>query len=605
MIQDIRLHGHVINSNERYEYFTNVVGPGVYTHFFYEQGKDARGVSDRFFLSGNEITIYPDRIYHHGNGGTFCEYMLGMDLPVKDVLKPDVHNRLVMYGARYDERGERIIFTNNTAGQESISKIFEEGHAFANYYFFIAGDIQGDGKTAQETLLRFAGKILKRVDLSVDTDGVLIARKLYQEIGISRWTVFIIKLIDKYALEYYNRFSDIYRKGKANLLESKDSLDIIAKHYKLSYDERMRLELDVIQKHPDNEALVKSYKEVLALYSRKPTEESLLFKRNRIRTLASRQQIPAQLFDNLEQMLKHQSQDVSLPDFVSQAQTYIKRLLSSDNGNYQLTESDLSELLQARAKALLQHYAKFDEVLMELGTGCSGEKAQLFSIIIAHLERFQSAYEIVNSVAFIDDYKLTEEHFYLLACTQDVIDNIKVGFFDELIFHNIGRQYLNRYGQERLSKLKESIKEIVIGELLPSEAILTIEVINSKARLRRLIDGYLRESVRDIYKEPLSKPEQESLRKEVSSKLQKQGLISDLISPDLFSTALFALREEYLYLNDLLPQIVNNRDRQLRDDFLENSDLDRFRTEELEQQYFRSYKVSSEMLEWFAKEIRG
>ncbi|MBI4855008.1 MAG: TIGR04442 family protein [Acidobacteria bacterium] len=604
MIQDIRLHGYVIASNERYEYFTNIVGPGVYTHFFYEQGKDNRGTNDRFFLSGNEIIIYSDRIYHQGNGGTFCEYMLGMDLPIKDVLKPDIHNRLVMYGAKYDERGERIIFTNNTTGQDTISRIFEEGHAFANYYFFIAGDIQGDGKTVQETLLRFTGKILKRVDLSSDLDGFLIAKKLYQEIGISRWTVFIIKLIDRYALDYYNKFSDIYQKRKSNLSENRESLEILAKQYKLSQSERTRLELDVIQKHPDNVSLVNNYKEVLALYSRKPNEETLLFKRNRIRTLASCQQIPAQLFDNLEQMLNHQAENVVLPDFVSEMQEHVKNLLSDSSTN-QLTESDLRQLLQARAKALLQHYAKFDDILMELGKGYGGEKAQLFSIIVAHLERFQSAYEIINSVAFIDDYKLIEEQLYLLARTQDVIDNIKIGFFDELIFRNIARQYLNRYGQERLSRLKNSLQEIIIGEVMPSEIIKAIEKINSEARLRRLIDGHLRESVRDIYKEPLTKVEQEALRKEISGKLQKQGLINDLINSDLFATAIFALREEYLYLNDLLPQIVNNRDRQLRDDFLENSDLDRFRTEELEQQYFRSYKVSSEMLEWFAKEIRG
>lgn len=602
MIQDIRLHGYVIDSNERYEYFTNVVGPGVYTHFFYEQGKGAYGLSDRFFLAGNEIIVYSDRIYHQGNGGTFCEYMLGMDLPIKDILKPEIHNRLVMYGARYDDVEERLVFTNNTTGQESISRIFEEGHAFTNYYFFIVGDIQGDAKTAQETLLRFTGKILKRVDLSPDIDGNLIAKKLYKEIGISRWTIFIIKLVDRYALNYYNKFAEIYRKG--NLIESRETLETLAKRYKLSQTEKTRLELDVIQKHPDNEALVNNYKEILALYYRKPTEEALLFKRNRIRTLASRHQIPAQLFDNLDQMLRHQTQEVSVPDFVSQTQVLITNLLLNDS-DCQLTESDLKQLLEARAKALLQHYAKFDDMLMDLGKGYSGEKAQLFSILVAHLERFQSSYEIINGVAFIDDYPLVEEQLYLLARTQDVIDNIQPSFFDELTFRNIERQYLNRYGQERLRKLKEGIKEIINGELLPNELIKVIAKINSEARLRRLIDTYLRECVRDVYKEPLTKLEQESLRKEVSSKFKKQALIDDLIPSELFAAAIFSLREEYLYLNDLLPQIVSNRDRQLRDDFLENSDLDRFRTEELEQQYFRSYKVSSEVLEWFAKEIRG
>lgn len=606
MIQDIRLHGYITGNNDRYEYFTSIVGLGLHTHFFYEQGEDARGKNDRFFLGGNEITIYSDRIFHQGNGGTFCEYMLGMEMPIKDILKLGVYNRLVMYGARYDEQGERIIFTNNTTGQESISRIFEEGHAFANYYFFIAGDIQGDIKTVQETLLRFTGKTLKRFDLASDKDGTLLANKLYQEIGIPRWTLFIIKLIDSYALDYHSKFSEIYKKGQVSLNQNKDYLEQLAKHYQLSETKRSRLELDVIQKQPENHVLVDDYKEALAVNYQNPDEQTVLFRRNRLRTLASRRSIPSQLFDQLDQMLKHQASEVSLPDFIFQLQQGVSNILSPSNVNYQITEQDLESILRARAKALLQHYGKFDDILMELGKGHTGKMAELFSIIVAHLERFQAAYEIVNSVAFIDDYKLTEDQLYLLARTQDVIDNVGVRFFDELIFRNIERQqYLNRYGRERLRKLKEGIQAIILGELLPSEIINTISKVNSDARLRRILDNQLRESVRDIYKEPLSKPEQEILRKEISDKLNEQGLTEGLISEELFAAALFALREEYLYLDELLPQIVVNRDRQLRDDFLENSDLDRFRTEELEQQYFRSYKVSSEVLEWFVNEIRS
>jgi uncharacterized protein (TIGR04442 family) len=606
MIQDIRLHGYITGTNERYEYFTSVVGLGLHTHFFYEQGEDSRGKNDRFFLSGNEIIIYSDRIYHQGNGGTFCEYMLGMEMPIKDTLKSGVTNRLVMYGAKYDEQGERIIFTNTTTGQESISRIFEEGHAFANYYFFIAGDIQGDIKTVQETLLRFTGKILKRFDLSLDKDANLLATKLYKEIGIPRWTLFIVKLIDSYALDYYNKFAEVYKKGQTNLNQNKDYLEQLAKRYQLSEAKRNRLELDVIQKLPENRSVVDDYKEALALNYQNPDEQTLLFKRNRLRTLASRRNIPIQLFDQLDQMLKHKESEVSLPDFVFQLQQCVSNILSPNNTSYQITEQDLEGILRARAKALLQHYGKFDDILAELGKGHTGKMAELFSIIVAHLERFQSAYEIVNSVAFIDDYQLTEEQLYLLARTQDVIDNVQTKFFDELIFRNIERQqYLNRYGRERLRKLKDGIQAIILGELLPNEIISTISKVNFDARLRRLLDAQLRESLRDIYKEPLSKSEQEVLRNEISNKLREENLIEGVISEEIFASALFALREEYLYIDELLPQIVANRDRQLRDDFLENSDLDRFRTEELEQQYFRTNKIDSEVLEWFVNEIRG
>ncbi len=605
MIKDIRLHGFVSGTNERYEYFTTVIGQGLHTHFFNEQNQNETGSHDRFFLSGNEIIIHSDRIYHRGNGGTFCEYMFGMELPIKDLIKPEVNNRLVMYGARYDEAGERIVFTNNTTGQESINKTFEEGHAFANYYFFIAGDIQGDLKTVQETLLRFTGKTLKRFDLSLDKDGGFLAQKLYQEINIPRWTVVIVKLVDCFAQDYYKKFAESYKNGQSNLPQVKQQFEALANRYQLSREKRDRLELDIIEKQVENRSLIDEYKETLAMHHNSSQEQTLLFKCSRLRTLASRRQIPIEIFDQLDQIIKQPVEENSLPDFILSLQDCTNKIFSQES-DYQLTESDLAILLEARTKALLHHYGKFDDILMELGSGQSGRKAELFSIIVAHLERFQSAYEIVNSVAFIDDYELTEEELYLLARSQDVIDNIKEGFFEKLVFCNLERQqYLNRYGRERLRKLKECTKAIILGELLADEVITIIQTINSQARLRRILDTQLQECVRDIYKEPLSKIEQETLRNQLSTKLNQQGLISGLIPEELFASSLFALREEYLYIDELLPQIVANRDRQLRDDFLENSDLDRFRTEELEQQYFRSFKVSNDTLEWFANEVRN
>ena len=46
------------------------------------------------------------------------------------------------------------------------------------------------------------------------------------------------------------------------------------------------------------------------------------------------------------------------------------------------------------------------------------------------------------------------------------------------------------------------------------------------------------------------------------------------------------IKKEAIYIHNLLPQIIAERDPALREDFLENSGLDRFYVEELEREYF-------------------
>jgi len=46
------------------------------------------------------------------------------------------------------------------------------------------------------------------------------------------------------------------------------------------------------------------------------------------------------------------------------------------------------------------------------------------------------------------------------------------------------------------------------------------------------------------------------------------------------------IKKEAIYLHNLLPGIIAERDVALREDFLDNSGLDRFYVEELEREYF-------------------
>jgi uncharacterized protein (TIGR04442 family) len=67
--------------------------------------------------------------------------------------------------------------------------------------------------------------------------------------------------------------------------------------------------------------------------------------------------------------------------------------------------------------------------------------------------------------------------------------------------------------------------------------------------------------------------------------------------PDhLFNETIFTIKKEAMYLHSLLPQIIAERNVGLREDFLENSGLDRFYVEELEREYYEKNGLDIEDL---------
>src|SRR5512135_2406640 len=149
MIREIKFEG---KANDKLDYFVTVTGTDLSNRYFYESLPNG----DRFFSGGNEFIILPQGVRYSGSGGSLCEYMFGVDLPLKDLLRKDVANRLVMYGTFYDE-GENITFSNNTNGGNTFDEVFLNGIAFSNYFFFIHPSENYDLRELQREILRSIG----------------------------------------------------------------------------------------------------------------------------------------------------------------------------------------------------------------------------------------------------------------------------------------------------------------------------------------------------------------------------------------------------------------------------------------------------------------
>src|SRR5512145_1005270 len=105
MIREIKLLG---KANDKVDYAVTITGADLSNRYYYESVPEG----DRFFSGGNEFIITKSGVRYMGTGGHACQYMFGVDLPLKDLLRKDVSNRLVMFGA-YEDQGQ-ISFTNTT-----------------------------------------------------------------------------------------------------------------------------------------------------------------------------------------------------------------------------------------------------------------------------------------------------------------------------------------------------------------------------------------------------------------------------------------------------------------------------------------------------------
>ncbi len=83
---------------------------------------------------------------------------------------------------------------------------------------------------------------------------------------------------------------------------------------------------------------------------------------------------------------------------------------------------------------------------------------------------------------------------------------------------------------------------------------------------------------------------------EITEELRNKGLLTGEVPQSLFRDVVVNIKKEAIYLHNLLPRIVAERDVALREDFLDNSGLDRFYVEELEREYFELNHLDLEAL---------
>ncbi len=592
------------------EYFATIAGCSVGHQVFYQPSPDGQPGTIRFFAAGHEFLIGRDGLSYKGNGGRFCRYMFGVNLPLKDLIKKEVVNRLVLNGAILEPNGQSIRFTDRTESRESYDEVFHSGNALCNYYFFIQLPEQSPLHQQQESLLRMVGRVVKHSGDVAVQDDVKIAHGLYSTLKEPRAVVYLFKLTHRGHTAYYHYYQHVYAartNSEANVIHR---LEEIAGQYTIDLYQQTRMQIDVAYQHPDNKRLIDQYKDLLADMLADPAStQSISNQLNRLRTLSVRNAIPLEVFRTLDGIfLKDKTvEQFEEPEHLSAARSILESLfLQVGKTNGTVLQEELATLLRAKRQALERRDFSFDALLLDVGKSCdeyvsqSGDSRILerFSLIVTCFDRFDATYTYLNQMVFMDDDQTTETILKTIHTNKKIFDDLAPKLFKELFIDSIVKdRYLTDYGRRKIFIVFQGLKEVDDGRLTLQGVANQVRQVNQEALIYRQVHRYLRRFLKQFVK-PTQPTELIHLRDQLSRELQSKGLIQAPIAEACFRKVIRDLHRQAVYFYEVLPALVAspNGSENRRNAFLTSSGVDRYDLEELEREYFQHHRLDETLL---------
>lgn len=588
MIRDLSIHG----SLGPVDFLAILSGRSLSEAYFYEETAS----SVRFFSRGNELTILEDGIRYSGTGGSFCEYMFGVDKPAKDSSNLKILNRLTMFGAFLDER-DAVVFTSDTSGFESYYRLFLLGHATTNYFFLVSSDERTDVKGRQMRVLRSVGKFLKRTPLESEERDRELLSAFCSELGEDRTAVLIFKLVHRGNWEYLDAFQRFYFRSRMMSHEEDLHLREIAGRNDIDGYQQERMKIDVMYRHPENRAVVDEYRDILlrarGAGSLEHAEKARL---TRLRTVSIRNNIPSVLLDTLDALLLKGKAVTEAKEMESQEETrtILEHLFLRDPAlRGHILGEDIVRLVRAKHEAYTRNDKGFEQVLLDVGKACdefshqTGDFGVLeeFSTIVTYFDRYDAVMALLSRLAFMKGAGFGEESLRSLAGHRRAFQELEPGLFGEIFFGGMLRnRYVTSYGRKKLAMLMNGMERIGNGDASFREVVSELQGVMNEEQLYHEIRAALWEMMRSFFPGLETKKVRQAVRKEMMRDLAEEGRAVS-IGQELFDKVFFDLQKESVYLNHILPEIVRTGDIRIREDFLENSGLDLFSVETLEEDF--------------------
>ena len=595
MSTELCLHGQI---NDGIEYFATAAGYRTAHHHFFQI--DDRNL--RFFAPGNELILTDTGLRQAGSGGSFCEYMFGVEQPLSDLSKEGILNRLMLLGVEYNETGQLEISKQNYF-EQSYEEIFLKGHAIDNYFFFINGL---EGKThrfRQEQILRYLGKKLKRMSNFNRHDDSLLAESLLSLLPKQN-TIYLLRLSNIKNRHFQQEFQTRYYRNRSISEATQGTLQELADNPELAPYQQERIRIDVIYRHRDNYRIIDDYKKILIeCYHQGDINRRQYARLTRLKTLALRNKIPAALLAALDEKLKAGVRSsVHEPEHTAVTRDILQDLLLQK----EIGSRDMIQLLFAKQQARRKHNHSFEQLLLETGQlfdeqirdGAPLSLLEDFSYIITFFDRYDKTSTNISQIAFMESFRPAEDLLCSLLDSRQEFNKLGKGLFDELFFEDImTSRYLGRFGRSKLICLKKGLEGIAAGVSTVQRLVAELKIIDTEEQLYNIVLRSIRGRISARYSHYNIPAEQDKLYHELNDELLLRDIITKPLDPELFQTVIYDIQKEMTYLRKLLPEIIANNDFALRNDFLTNSGLDLFYVEELEREYLKLNHLGSDYLQ--------
>ena len=606
MIKDLRIHGEIGGDKE---FFATLSGEGLDGRYFHESLEKDGEMIHRFFVGGSEFLLGPTALSHSGNGGSFCPYMFGVDEPIEDLVKPDVINRLVVFGARH-EAGSRINFSDGTASSDEYKQLFLRGHAVFNYYFFVQYKGSAGLKKQQEEILRSLGRSLKRFPLNLDEEDSRIVEELKSKWSELATVFFLLKVVNRSHLQFYRRLEEMFSTSQTLGDEENALLEELAARLAIDPYSQERMKIDVMYRYPGNRQVVEEYRSVLVgIRDRDEIRFDDQARISRLRTVALRKGIPVNLLNSLDEKLLGDRKMITAeePAYLVEVRGVLETiLLQSRQVGIHLEKEDLIKLLKSKLIALENRDSAFDRILIEVGKECderSREAGDTIALeecgnIVTFFDRFDNVYHVVNSLGFHEEERLLEDKLRSLMMSKKVFDDVQENLFHDLFITPVLKNlYLPQYGRKKVEELFGGISNIETGDYSLQDVLISLENMVREEREYRIVKTAMDRWLKKFGRSLKGIEEESSFINDVRKMLVSRALVRPDVPESFFRKTLEDLKMERIYFGSVLPNAIKAKDAIIRSEFIDTSGMDMMRIEELEREFQQQYRIPDDAME--------
>ncbi len=593
MIKTVSFYGKV---NENIDFYATVYGENIYRKFFMKETQ--KGV--HFFSNGNELILTEEGIVHNCNGGQVSEYMFGASLPLEDLLNDEVLNRLIFFGAFENPKSKQLYFTNKVSGTLSYDSIFLNGNALSCYFFFIGDPKNLSIVERQEKTLKALGKYLKRTEMVGLQDDTALMEALVEFLNEKNIDIFLIRLLNKENVSIYKKLKEYYENYRKlpEILPEEENLDPYL---------RERLRIDVIYQDKLNRALIREYKYLLSQNVEGKIPASIKARLQRIRTLSVKHNIPSSLFDTLENIIFQGKEKIlsEEPPYISETRQILESfLLESGPFTQEITKEELVTLLFCKQKAVQERDNSFEEILLDVGRIIDEKVSQTedydllesFGKTITYLDRFDSSASFINNITFMEGKEIEESNIRSLVNNYKIFNELQSRLFQKLFIEPLkNNTYITNFGKKKLEEIEKGLENISKNEATIQDLSFILNEINRQEETYQRLRNICKERLKHFYVDLTKREGKVALKREILKEMKKLGE-EEYFDEEIFNVVIEKIKLESLYVNEILPEIIEKGRFDLREDFIRNTAIERFIIEELEQEYIELEKLDPSIL---------